>query len=539
LKVNQLMNVTRLLWFLVVSAAAFAPLLLFLVNGADFSGVASESLGYRFFYSMRLYAGPDLTAWLPQGHLVTTLEHVINYFVLPTLDGSLDRLRAALNTFSYWTIAIINVTIVAVFLLAAAARSITWQDRALLTIVAFAPIYANQYAISYALWPDYYLLDVYFIAAAVVFFQWQWRSGSTARPWLRTVGVGVFVGLLTVNKISMLFVGGPLVAAVALSPEISWRTALGRTAIAAAAAIATFTFLYCAAGLFQIAWISGATRAWLKLVTNPGGDQGFLELILNFKTHYHYAVMVIWWLATLAMAVTALIRARCRSVQTLAIMAAALLGSLVCILFLKTRPAGTTFGEVCCQLMGYGAIFMTITPWPRAARASISAMAFAFLIATAISRPFDPVIWWATKSSKVADEQWQFFQNVMAHAGANGVRYYIPNNNHQFSDVFIMLLKGASNFATVDVTGSGRWILDKYAPGLSFVFDREQSGLESIPANSTVVWYDADWLENVPNHFPRLAAAIANPGAEDRRTAFSQTGFHFPGRVVGHIVHVP
>jgi hypothetical protein len=213
LKVNQLMNVTRLFWLLAVSAAAFAPLLLFLVNGADFSGVANESLGYRFFYCMRLYAGPDLTAWLPQGHLVTTLEHAINYFVLPTLDGS-----------------------------------------------------------------------------------------------------------------------------------------------------------------------------------------------------------------------------------------------------------------------------------PRAARASISAMAFAFLIATAISRPFDTVIWWAAKSSKVADEQWRFFQDGMTHAGANGVRYYIPNNNYQYSDVFIMLLKGASNFATSDVTGGGRWIMDKYAPGLSFVLDREQSGLESIPANSTVVW---------------------------------------------------
>ena len=154
LEASHLMSVTKPLWFLAVSAAAFAPLLLFLVNGADFSGIASESVGYRFFYSMRLYAGPDSTAWLPQGHVVTTLQHIINYFVLPTLDGSLDRLRAALNTFSYWTIATINVTIVAVFLLAKAARFITWQDRALLTIVAFAPTYANQYAISYALWPD-------------------------------------------------------------------------------------------------------------------------------------------------------------------------------------------------------------------------------------------------------------------------------------------------------------------------------------------------------------------------------------------------
>src|SRR3954469_6352972 len=38
---KYLMSMGRLSWLAVVSAAAFAPLLLFLVNGADFSGIAS------------------------------------------------------------------------------------------------------------------------------------------------------------------------------------------------------------------------------------------------------------------------------------------------------------------------------------------------------------------------------------------------------------------------------------------------------------------------------------------------------------------
>jgi hypothetical protein len=188
---------------------------------------------------------------------------------------------------------------------------------------------------------------------------------------------------------------------------------------------------------------------------------------------------------------------------------------------------------------------MTITPQSptgfqqRANRAIVAALAFAFLIATAVNRPFDTVIWWATKSRKVADEQWHFFQSAMAHAGVNGTRYYIPDNNYQFSDVFIMMLKGASSFPSSDVTGGGRWIIDKYAPGLSFILDREQFGRDVIPANSSVVWFDAEWLKPVPDHFPKLAAAIADPGVQDLRTAFSATGVHFPGKVVGHIVHIP
>ena len=75
--------------------------------------------------------------------------------------------------------------------------------------------------------------------------------------------------------------------------------------------------------------------------------------------------MVIWWLAAVVMAVAALIRERGQSVQTLGVMVATLVGSVACITFLRSRPAGTTLSDVCFQLLGYGAIFMTITPWPR------------------------------------------------------------------------------------------------------------------------------------------------------------------------------
>ena len=142
-------------------------------------------------------------------------------------------------------------------------------------IVAFAPIYVNAYTISYALWPDYLLLNVYLIAAAVFLFQWQWRSRSTAHPLLRTIGAGVFVGALTANKISMLFVGGPLVAAVIVTPGVSWGRLSRRTTIAAVAAIATFTFFFFAAGLFQFQWLSGVARAWFHFMRNPGARRDF------------------------------------------------------------------------------------------------------------------------------------------------------------------------------------------------------------------------------------------------------------------------
>jgi len=67
----------RSVWLIVVSTIILLPLIWSITSGAEFINFASESLAYRYFYSVRLLAASDATAWLPQGQLITALQHII------------------------------------------------------------------------------------------------------------------------------------------------------------------------------------------------------------------------------------------------------------------------------------------------------------------------------------------------------------------------------------------------------------------------------------------------------------------------------
>src|SRR5260370_4805711 len=260
---------------------AFFPVVLFFFRGSDFSGMASEIIAYRFFYSMRLYAGPDPTAWLPQGQLITTIQHAINYFLLPTMDGSLDNLRATLNDFAYCTLIVVDCVIVTLFYLAARSRSLLWRDRVALAIIVFAPLYSGAGGPK-SLFPDYYFLNIALIAAATFLFQLQWRTEETGDPRLRALAAGVFVGLLAANKISMVVLGGPLVAAILFSQPFRPSRALQCVALSALGAVTTFATTFLAAGLFRVVWLPSVWRPWLAFITNPGGDQAFSSQLLRY-----------------------------------------------------------------------------------------------------------------------------------------------------------------------------------------------------------------------------------------------------------------
>jgi hypothetical protein len=56
-------------------------------------------------------------------------------------------------------------------------------------------------------------------------------------------------------------------------------------------------------------------------------------------------------------------------------------------------------------------------------------------------------------------------------AGSIRLQIFIPDNNYQFCDVFVILPNGASDFLTWDISTIGHWIIDRYAPDLKFMTD--------------------------------------------------------------------
>src|SRR5712692_9290322 len=83
-------QVTRTLgWgtFTVAVSLLFAvPLISALAYGAQYLIFANENIAYRYLYSARVLGGEGDSVWLPQGQLISLVQHII-LFLMPLLLG--------------------------------------------------------------------------------------------------------------------------------------------------------------------------------------------------------------------------------------------------------------------------------------------------------------------------------------------------------------------------------------------------------------------------------------------------------------------
>src|SRR5436853_5217913 len=76
------------------------PLLYFWFSGFELSSLGEESVGYRYFYSLRLLYGNDETPWLPQGQFVG-LFHQLIQIILTKIGFSPSEILNRVELFSY------------------------------------------------------------------------------------------------------------------------------------------------------------------------------------------------------------------------------------------------------------------------------------------------------------------------------------------------------------------------------------------------------------------------------------------------------
>src|SRR5687768_10321120 len=165
----------RILYWTALAAVASLPLALVLLYHAEILTIASESVGYRFFFSYRILNGEGGNLFLPQGYTLSAAQNLIVMF--SGVDKADARsLRAALNFFSICTLVLNTVVLLAAATIASFARGITWADRAIFAIAGLGPMYATSYkGFQQSLWPDYYHLDVGICALGIALFQLAWR----------------------------------------------------------------------------------------------------------------------------------------------------------------------------------------------------------------------------------------------------------------------------------------------------------------------------------------------------------------------------
>lgn len=180
---------------LLLTAALLSPLIALAVSGLTLTGMAEESSGYRYFYSLRLLYGDHERPWLPQGQL-PGLAHLGIQVALTSAGYPPANLFPRMDLFSYAAAALPHLLVLPAFV---------WMARALpspAAVAAAAGLVATAFLTGFSgydlVLPDYpsWAEPVTLVAAG-----WLLRLGDTSRRgWDDDIRIGVFGGLCLAIK---------------------------------------------------------------------------------------------------------------------------------------------------------------------------------------------------------------------------------------------------------------------------------------------------------------------------------------------------
>lgn len=224
----------------------------FFVLGVSPSAHFEESVGYRYFYSMRIAFGGEY-AWLPQGYL-PGLFHVVIQYILSFIGYAPGELFPRIDVFSFLAIllpALISVALVG-WTFACYRRISTCI---LLTVLTIAIFGSSKLPNGWTVAPDYHVwvVPLMFASAGLML-----RIPSSRPISGRLLaGAAVLAGTAAATKVTFVTFGlAPFLLLVRKS-----RSELSRAGVAALSAAMIFIVLAASYFLFNLRWMVDAVDA--------------------------------------------------------------------------------------------------------------------------------------------------------------------------------------------------------------------------------------------------------------------------------------
>lgn len=168
-------------------------------NGWTLTGVYEESLGYRYFFSLRQVQEPDKFVFLPQGHLPSILHRLLQRVL--SLFYEVDTLRPRIDVFAYLAIFLAHTASIVAF--AWVIKPLRSHLAQVISVVFWAlPYYLpGLYGAYQVLSPDYlaWILLIALISAGLIT---RW---SETRDWQlnESVILGVCIGVALGVKLTL------------------------------------------------------------------------------------------------------------------------------------------------------------------------------------------------------------------------------------------------------------------------------------------------------------------------------------------------
>lgn len=465
----------------------------------EFLSTGNESLAYRYFLSERAWLGQPGLIW--QGHFTTLIQYAI-YGVLQAPIFTPADFRTQLQVFASLTL-MLNALMTSMFIsLAMFDRHLRACDKILVAIAAALPVYGlRNYGLYYLFLPDYYAFNISLSVATVWITLRILRASTTSKSHIYSwVAAGIICGLWLSNKTPSALLMLPVIVALALN---SLRSILVFSATAASTVLLVI-FAYYLGDLQEIvnlpaiwidlvsrsqgegssdriAWLTHALRGPYGFILTMGVICGSIATFLQYKQHHPLTERATVWACWLVFAG-------------------------FCFVILR-RPSGTTMFDIGVALIVMTCIWLGTIPHESIRRKSIIATLCVLSMSAFLTfrSDFSPY----TDTSTHANERWQLYDTVNRVAQERPILVVLASNDYHHEGVHELILKGAADFPTWNISTRGEQLIDRHAPGLRFVHEYNGPLFASpIPQGTVVVWYDRPDLAPLSKRVPELARLL-------------------------------
>ena len=495
------------------------PLLIMLAYGVSPVSVVTESLGYRYFNSLRLLEGERGLIFIVQGQTPGLVQHLIN-LGMSAAGIPIEALRPRLDLFAY-LFSFLNAAVMAGVVFAALlGRTLHATDKLLVVTTVLAGGFVSRSAISASMTPDYYAVESMMSALGLWLFLRQVRAPAATVSLTTVVLYGVLAGLMAGTKINLFWIG--LVAALPalLGPSFSFVRSAYRTVVLGVVAVVVFMLVTLAFYLFDVRLMPEFLVRWVEFVRNPGSEERFWSSLFfpgspeaNPGADYGYArVLFAAWIAALVGAGVAELRRPDRRVTTLLTIAAVALFGIWQVVGLIVRPAGTTLFEVGLYAVASGAAVIALVSPARLQRWLAYGFAGAILAQTLVSGVLNvPALIPGPTLRQSSDAVWEV--HTWLRSLDRDVLVFLPDNRYAGGTVEESLLKGMSDLPTWNIT-AGKVLLARLAPRFTF-----SQSWQDVAPGAAIMWLDSPDAPDLAVETPGLRALLADPTTVCRRWA--------------------
>jgi len=460
------------------------PWLWFLIPGISLISLASESIGYRYFHSLRLLEEEQSTIWSAQGQSLGVLHQ--GFHGLLNFAGFTD-LQTRIDLFSYGTLAVNSLIFALIAFRFATCQRVDSVARLLVSGAALFGVYGSWWAHTASRLPDYYTWEVTLTYASVALF--VSRTGRPATNWRATAALGMLGGIMTGVKFTLLPTAILPFLPTLLYPGRKLREHGFHIAVWAGSAGVTVLLILLVYYRFDLEHLGRALIAWRSYVAAPGAEPNFVRSILNpfavgnnpWAEHRFVPVALGLWLL-------GLLGSGCRRQPGgPALLAVVMIFSALHILAVVIRPAETTLFESTLFLVATGAGLLAVRP-DGAVRTRLTAGWLVILVSWCF---------WSGWRHLPGPAQMADFRMTSRHAWElhewlnrqeRPIIIHLPDNRYTSGTVEEALLKGFSDVPTWNIT-TGYTLMDRIAPRRQFA-----TNLSAVPHDSVLVWTDGPAL---------------------------------------------